>query len=256
MSFTRAIVRLPGPNLDLGLTTSREGAPDFPIALEQHGAYCAAIQHCGLAVTALAPDPRFPDGCFVEDVAIVTPRGAILTRPGAESRRDEALGVTPSLTAIFEDVVRITAPGTVDGGDVCEADGHYLIGLSARTNMDGAEQLAGLLGDLGYSSTVVDIRSARRLLHLKTGISCLGDGRMILTSDVPRAALASYELIEVPESERYAANCVRVNDRVLVAAGYPVVASAVSDCGYEIVELEMSEFRKLDGGLSCLSLRW
>ena len=255
MSFTRAIVRLPGPNLDLGLTTSHEGAPDFPLALEQHGAYCAAIKHCGLTMTALPPDSRFPDGCFVEDVAIVTPRGAILTRPGAESRRDEVSGVAPALAAIFGDLPSITAPGTVDGGDVCEADGHYLIGVSARTNMAGAEQLTGLLADLGYSSTVVDIRSARRLLHLKTGISWLGDGRMVVTSDIPRSALAPYELIEVPESERYAANCVRVNERVLVAAGYPGVAEAVSDCGYEIVALEMSEFRKLDGGLSCLSLR-
>jgi dimethylargininase len=186
----------------------------------------------------------------------VTPRGAILTRPGAESRRDEAGGVTPSLAAIFGDVARVTAPGTVDGGDICEADGHYLIGVSTRTNMDGAEQLAGLLADLGYSSAVVDIRSARRLLHLKTGITYLGDGRMIVTSDVPRSALAPYELIEVPESERYAANCVRVNDRVLVAAGYPAIKAAVEECGYEILELEMSEFRKLDGGLSCLSLRW
>ena len=212
-----------------------------------------AIKHCGLTVIALPPDPRF---------RMVLRRG----RCHRDAARRDLIALAPNrvgtkwrrrstLTAICGDAPRITAPGTVEGGDVCEADGHYLIGLSARTNMVGAEQLAGLLGDLGYSSTVVDIRSARHLLHLKTGITYLGDGRMILTSDFPRSALASYELIEVPESERYAANCVRVNEFVLVAAGDPSVAEAISDCGYEILELEMSEFRKLDGGLSCLSLR-
>jgi dimethylargininase len=255
MRFDHAIVRLPGPNLDLGLTTSNEGAPEFARALEQHRAYCTALERCGLTVTVLPADPRFPDGCFVEDVAIVTPRGAILTRPGAESRRDEGGGVASALSALAGEVGRIAAPGTVEGGDICEAEGHYLIGVSARTNLAGAEQLAGMLADLGYSSAVVDIRSSRRLLHLKTGIAYLGDGRMTVTSDVPRAAFTPYELIEVPESERYAANCLRVNDRVLVAAGYPVVKTSVENCGYEVLELEMSEFRKLDGGLSCLSLR-
>ena len=256
MRFDYAIVRLPGPDLELGLTTSQEGPPALSRALQQHAAYCAALERCGLRVTALPADSRFPDGCFVEDTAILTPRGAIATRPGAPSRQGEVASVVEALAGFFEQVARIDAPGTVDGGDVCEADGHYLIGLSARTNAAGAGQLAALLADLGYSSDVVDMRSSRRLLHLKTGIAYLGDGRMIVTSDVPRGdPLASYELIEVPETERYAANCLRVNDCVLVAAGYPVVRAAVEDCGYEVLELGMSEFRKLDGGLSCLSLR-
>jgi dimethylargininase len=251
-----AIVRRPGEELPAGLTTSREGPPDVVLALDQHRAYCRALEHCGLTVVVLPADPGFPDGCFVEDIAILTPRGAIATRPGAPSRQGEVASVIEALAGFFEDVAWIDAPGTVDGGDVCEADGHYLIGLSARTNVAGAEQLAALLAVLGYSSEVVNIRSSRNLLHLKTGIAYLGDGRMMVTSDVPRGGpLAPYELIEVPEIERYAANCVRVNDRVLVAAGYPGVRASVEDCGYEVLELGMSEFRKVDGGLSCLSLR-
>ena len=255
MAFSQAIVRLPGANLAAGITTSTEGTPDVALALEQHRAYCNALIACGLTLSVLPADPAHADGCFVEDVAVITPRGAIATRPGDASRQGEVASVVPPLKALFGDLARIVAPGTVDGGDICETDGHYLIGLSARTNPAGAEQLAGLLADLGYSSDVVDIRSSKRLLHLKTGLAYLGDGRMLVTADVPRAALGLFELIEVPETERYAANCIRVNDRVLAAAGYPRTRTAIEDCGYETLALEMSEFRKLDGGLSCLSLR-
>jgi dimethylargininase len=145
----------------------------------------------------------------------------------------------------------------VDGGDICEAEGHFLIGLSLRTNDEGARQLASLLGDIGFPSSFIDIRGSRRLLHLKTGLSYLDDGRMILTSDVPRtAALAPYELIEVPETERYAANCLCLNDKVIIADGYPATRAAIEASGYETLALEMSEYRKMDGGLSCLSLRF
>ena len=255
--FTHALLRLPGENFAKGLTQSGEGAPDPGLALEQHQRYCEALSDCGLSLTVLPADPRHPDGCFVEDTALVTGRGAILTRPGAPSRRGEVDAIEAALRPAFPDLERIEPPGTVDAGDVCEADGHFLIGLSARTNDAGAAQLAGLLGDLGYRSDFVDIRNSRSLLHLKTGVAYLGEGRMLATPDFPRdPALAAYEIIEVPATERYAANALRVNDRVLVAAGYPVTRAAIEALGFETIALEMSEFRKLDGGLSCLSLRW
>lgn len=255
MQFSRAIVRLPGASLAAGITTSNEGPPDIALALEQHRAYCNALVACGLTLAVLPEEPAFPDACFVEDVAIVTPRGAIATRPGDASRQGEVTSVLPSLKAMCGDVARIMAPGTLDGGDVCEADGHYLIGLSARTNVAGAEQLASLLAEVGYSSSIVDVRGSKRLLHLKTGMSYIGDGRLVVTADVPRGPLGLFELIEVSGNERYAANCVRVNDQVLVAAGYPQVCAEIEACGYQVLALEMSEFRKMDGGLSCLSLR-
>ncbi len=257
MKFTRAIVRPPPPTFANGITTADDGPPDLDRALAQHHDYCHALEHCGLAVSSLSIDTAYPDSCFVEDTAILTARGAIATRPGAPSRAGEVLSVLPALQAYFPDVARIVAPGTVDGGDVCDADGHFLIGLSARTNEDGARQLAELLGNLGYRSSVIDIRDRRRLLHLKSGLSYLGDGRMIVTADVPRtAALAPYELIEVDETERYAANCVRINDQVLVAAGYPQTRAAIEFLGYKVIAPEMSEYRKMDGGPSCLSLRF
>jgi len=256
--MNHALLRLPGENLAAGLTQAGEGAPDPDLALEQHQRYCEALASCGLSLTVLPADPRHPDGCFVEDTALVTARGAIVTRPGAPSRRGEVDVIEAALKGLFGGPIpRVAAPGTVDAGDVCEADGHFIIGLSARTNESGAEELAARLLDLGYRADIVDIRASRRLLHLKAGIAFLGDGRMLATTDVSRApALAAYEIIEVPDEERYAANALRVNETVLVAAGHPKTRAAVEALGFDVIALEMSEFRKLDGGLSCLSLRW
>lgn len=255
MPYTRAIVRPPAATFAAGLTVSQEGTPDLGRALAQHRAYCEALERCGLELTVLPVDPRYPDGTFVEDTAITTARGAIVTRPGAPSRAGEVDDVAAVLRDWYPDVARIVMPGTVDGGDVCDAGGHFLIGLSARTNEEGARQLTGLLGELGYRSSLIDIRGSLRLLHLKTGLGHLGDGRLVISADLPRvAALASYEVITVGDDERYAANCLRVNDRVFIAAGYPRFAARLQALGYQTVPLEMSEFRKMDGGLSCLSL--
>ncbi len=255
--LTHALLRLPGANYAAGLTQSGEGAPDPELALEQHQCYCEALAECGLSLTVLPADSKYPDGCFVEDPALLTPRGAIVLRPGAASRRGEVDVIEAALKGLFPDLLRITPPGTVDGGDVCEADGHYLIGLSARTNERGAEELARILGDLGFPSSLIDIRGAPALLHLKTGLAYLGDGRMLATSDLPHApGLSSYERIDVPDAERYAANCLRINERILVAGGYSRTSAALRALGFVLITVEMSEFRKQDGGLSCLSLRW
>lgn len=257
MRYTRAIVRPPPLTYARGITSANEGTPDLQLALAQHQAYCLALEQCGLAVSVLSPDAEFPDSCFVEDTAVLTARGAIATRPGAPSRAGEVSSIVAALHPYFAEVTSITAPGTVDGGDVCEAEGHFLIGLTTRTNDEGALQLASLLGDIGFPSSVIDLRGSRRLLHLKTGLSYLDDGRMLIASDVPRtAALAPYELIDVPDAERYAANCLCLNDRVVIAEGYPATRAALESCGYDILPLGMSEYRKMDGGLSCLSLRF
>jgi dimethylargininase len=257
MNFTKALLRPPPPTFSRGLTSAHAGAPDYALALAQHQAYTAALERCGLAVSVLPAEPDYPDSCFVEDVAILTPRGAIMTRPGAQSRQGEAETVAAALRVHYPDLARIMPPGTVDGGDVCEADGHFLIGLSRRTNDEGARQLAAWLADLGYPSDTINIRASSRLLHLKSGLAYLGDGRMVRTSDLPGAeALAPYDQLVVPDVERYAANCLAVNGKLLIAADYPQFAAMLDRQGYESIALEMSEFRKMDGGLSCLSLRF
>src|SRR5262245_7322037 len=255
--FSHALLRLPGENLAEGQTEADLGPPDLARAREQHQRYCEALADAGLSLTVLPADPRFADGCFVEDTALITARGAIVARPGAPSRLGEIDIIASALRGLFPALARIEAPGTLDGGDVCEADGHFLIGLSARTNEAGAHALADHLAELGYRSDIIDIRGCTNLLHLKSGIAYLGEGRMLASVDVPQhPALAAYEIVKVPHAETYAANALRINDRVLVAAGNPATHAAIESLGFEAISLEMSEFRKLDGGLSCLSLRW
>ena len=258
--FTRAIVRRPGSTFASGLTAANEGPPDLATALEQHARYCDALIRCGLHLTHLEADEAFPDGTFVEDTAVVTGRGAILTRPGAPSRSGEVDSVAAALRMFYGHVQPIAGPGTVDGGDVCEADGHFLIGISARTSEAGAGQLAEHLRHMHYTASIVDIRPLEGLLHLKSGLAYLGEGVWVADGAIQNILRSSAapvrELIEVARGERYAANCVRVNDAVLVAEGYPRVAGALRDKGFTPVPLEMSEFRKMDGGLSCLSLRF
>jgi dimethylargininase len=257
LHFTGAIVRIPGQSYAGGLTTAGEGRPDFHLACAQHARYCQALRDCGLELTVLPADESQPDGTFVEDTAVLARGVAIVTRPGAPSRRGELAAVTAALQPLVPLPARIEAPGTLDGGDVCQADEHFFIGLSARTNEAGAEQLVGLLARHGYGASIVDIRAHRTLLHLKSGLSYLGERRFVTSPGTPRtAAMAGYEFIETAAGESYAANCVRVNDAVLVAEGYPRLAARLDELGYAVRRLEMSEFRKMDGGLSCLSLRY
>jgi dimethylargininase len=257
MRFTRAIVRPPAATFAAGLTTSGLGPPDLALALEQHEAYCRTLERLGLSLTRLPPDAAFPDSTFVEDAAIVTARGAMLTRPGAPSRAGEVAALGAALGRWFPELEAITAPGTVDGGDVCEAGPHFFIRLSARTNGEGAAQLAAWLEQHGFGSSLIDIRRMSGLLHLKTGLSWLGGRRLLATHEVAgHEALGGWEVVRVPAGEEYAANCVRVNDAVLIAQGYPATAALLGGLGYEVVALEMSEYRKMDGGLSCLSVRW
>ncbi len=257
MRFTRAIVRPPAATFAAGITSSGLGPPDLRLALEQHEAYCRTLERLGLSLVRLAPDPAFPDSTFVEDAAIATSRGAILTRPGAASRAGEVAALEAVLDDWFPEPAEITAPGTVDGGDVCEAGRHFFVGLSARTNPEGAGQLADWLGRQGFSSSVIDIRAMPGLLHLKTGLSWLGERRLLAAGEIAgHEALSGWEVVRVPQGEDYAANCIGINDALLVAQGFPATGALLGELGYHLVPLAMSEYRKMDGGLSCLSVRW
>jgi len=257
MHFTRALCRLPGANFADGLTQFEGGRPDFARTLEQHARYVDALRECGLAVEVLPADPAYPDGTFVEDTAVLAPGWAVLTIPGAPTRAGEVCSIEAALRRDFPDPGHITAPGTVDGGDICEAGTHYFLGVSHRTNAEGARQLAALLAAQGITSSVIDIRASRTLLHLKTGLSWLGEDLLAVMSDVPEVPeLSRYRRIVLEPGEEYAANCVRVNDRVLVARGFPRFVARLREEGLDPLELDMSEFRKMDGGLSCLSLRF
>jgi dimethylargininase len=255
--FKHAIVRPPAANFADGLTSVDLGKPVFSKALEQHAHYCQALRECGLELMHLEADARFPDSTFVEDTAVLTPRAAIITRPGAHSRSGEVVGTERALRNVYSRFRAIAAPATVDGGDVCAADGHFFIGLSERTNEQGARQLAGFLEEEGFTSALVDIRGVADILHLKSGISYLGDNRLVVIDALAgHAAFSDYEIVRVAPEENYAANFLRINDQVIVSAGHPQFEAAVRGFGYTVLVLDMSEFQKMDGALSCLSLRF
>jgi dimethylargininase len=255
--FTKAIVRPPGANYATGLTTVDLGAPDHERALKQHEAYCDTLESCGLNVIRLAPDEDHPDSTFVEDTAVLTARGAVITRPGAPSRRNETNNIAPVIRDYFSRVHLIEEPGTVDGGDICEAGEHFFIGVSLRTNEHGARQLAGFFESFGYSSSLIDIRRVSNILHLKSGLAYLGGGQLVVI-DALRGLyeFSGYDLVCLDSSEDYAANCLEINGKVLIADGFPATRRELEHRGYQTIALDMSEFQKMDGGLSCLSLRF
>jgi dimethylargininase len=255
--FTKAIVRVPGSNFDAGLTTAAFGRPVFERVLRQHQRYCEALVECGLSLTTLDADLCFPDSTFVEDTAVLTARGAIFAHPGAPSREGEVDAIRPAILEFFPSPISIEAPGALDGGDICEAEDHFFIGLSERTNEEGARQLAAHLAGFGYTWSVIDIRPMTTILHLKSGIAYIGENNLVVMEEMAeKDEFRNFDLIRVAADESYAANCVRVNDRVLVAAGFPKLTAELRARGFGPLILEMTEFQKMDGGLSCLSLRF
>jgi len=256
--FTRAIVRKPCTRFAAGLTSVDLGSPDLERAIEQHDAYCRALESCGLEVIHLPADDAHPDSTFVEDTAVLTARGAIITRPGAPSRRSEIHAIEPVLRDYFKELHYIREPGTVDGGDVCEAGEHFFIGISQRTNEEGARQLARWLDSLGYSSSLIDIRGLSNILHLKSGLAYVGGSNCLIIEPLLLSDdhLCKYTLSVLSAPEEYAANCLLLNGKVLVAAGFETVQKQLEHLGCETIALDMSEFQKMGGGLSCLSLRF
>lgn len=255
--MNQAIVRKPAQSFSKGLTTASLGAPEYERALSQHQAYCEALESCGLLLTNLEAEDAYPDSTFIEDTAVVVDEAVVLTRPGALSRTGEVASVAKVLAQVFSELHTIKEPGTLDGGDICEAGNHFFIGISERTNEVGARQLGRFLTARGKTHSFIDIRRIDDLLHLKSGVAYLDDKRLVVIHALASLKeFSDYELVTVSDGEEYAANCVRVNDKVLIADGYPRFAETLTSLGYQTIALDMSEFQKMDGGLSCLSLRF
>ena len=260
-NFTHAIVRRPSRSVVDGIADfANEGKPIYEKALEQHDAYIAALEEAGLEVTVLPALEEFPDSVFVEDTCIITPAGVVVDRPGAPSRLHEPDHMVPTLRTFFADeqIKFIEAPGTLEGGDVMMVDDHYYVGRSARTNDEGFRQFAAFLAAWGFTAEQVELE---RILHLKTGCTYLEDGRLLAAGEMWERPLYREsgrfsEIFHVPDAEAYAADAVRINDCVIMSAGYPSVRAQIGAWGYRVIELEMSEFRKIDGSITCLSLRW
>ncbi|MEQ1823613.1 MAG: arginine deiminase family protein [Fimbriimonadaceae bacterium] len=250
----KAIIRPPGATFTQGITAAKLGPPDLPLALEQHRAYCDALRSIGVELIELPASDEFPDSTFVEDVAIAIPSGFILTNPGAPARKGEVALIESFLNPVLG---KIEAPGTLDGGDVCQMGHTFLIGLSERTNEEGSRQLAALLAAHGFECKMVDIRSSKTLLHLKSGLTYIDESLVIASKEIAgHLALSLFEVVSPQNDDDYAANAVAINGKVLSAAGHEKLESRLRARGCDLILLEMSEFQKMDGGLSCLSIRF
>ncbi len=252
--FTKAIVRTPCKAIVNGLSSANLGKPDYSKALLQHADYVEALKECGLQVSVLPADESFPDSTFVEDVALLTPGGAILTNPGAQSRKGETRLILKTLREFYAKVEMIEAPGTVEAGDIMMAGDHYYVGLSERTNLEGAEQVITILESHGFQGSMIELNE---VLHLKTGLGYLENNNLLACGEFLRKPeLQKYHLLKVHPKEAYAANSVWINDTVLTPKGFPKTKALIESAGYKTREVDVSEFQKLDGGLSCLSLRF
>lgn len=254
MKFSKAVVRLPGEDFAQGITEADLGAPDYGTLLAQHASYVEGLRSLGVEVTVLEALPGFPDAYFVEDAAVIFAEAAVIARPGAQARRGEEDAIAPVLEQ-FRPLERIASPGTLDGGDVLMVERHFFIGLSGRTNLDGAQQLGRIVEKYGYTWTPVSVEGGP--LHLKSSVSWLGEQRLLISPALAGCReFAAFEKVLCDPSEEYAANLIMVNGTVVMATGFPLTRAQIEALGLPVLALEASEPRKMDGGLSCMSLRF
>ncbi len=255
--FKNVIVRRPSKSMVEGITSAPElGKPDYELALKQHDNYIKALESCGVKVTVLDAMEEFPDSCFVEDTAVLTKNCAIISNPGAPTRQKESGYMVDTIKKFYsEDKIEyITSPGTMEGGDVMMVGNHFYIGLSARTNEEGCKQFIAALEKHGHTGSIVPLE---KVLHLKTGLAYLENNNLLVAGEfVDKEDFAKFNKIEITADEAYSANCIWVNEKVLVPAGYEKTKKAIENAGYEVILVDTSEYKKLDGGLSCLSLRF
>eukprot|EP00039_Didymoeca_costata_P000217 m.44601 g.44601 ORF g.44601 m.44601 type:complete len:315 (+) comp10125_c0_seq1:246-1190(+) len=276
--FNTAIVRLPTESITEGLTTSSHlGHVNFSNALQQHRDYTAALSNAGVENVVYIPElPSAPDACFVEDTAFVTEFGALVTFPGACTRIQETSTMYTGLSDVLNSSRPIvsmkqdTSLGTLDGGDVMRIKRHVFIGLSSRTDILGATNLQQWVQKTSggkLDAVIVDLNnenSSISTLHLKTVASYIGNDTLLVTKEAsdaiyPYVRQAGYEEIQtlcMADGEEFGANALRVNDHVLLSAGCEKTKVELYNAGFKVLEVDTSEYRKIDGGLSCLSVRF
>lgn len=247
-----AITRPPTDALTRCALTHLDREPiDVRRAIAQHRGYEDALERLGAAVLSLPPEPDLPDAVFVEDVAIVLDEIAVIMRPGTPSRMPE-VGTVEERLAAYRPLLRIEAPGTIDGGDVMRVDRVLYVGRSGRTNQAGIAQLAEAIGPFGYVVRSVPVTGC---LHLKSACSHLGGGLVLVNRDwIEADALQDVELLDVPAAHPGSANSFLVGGTVVMAAGFPETAELVHAAGRTVETVELSELRKAEAGGSCMSL--
>lgn len=251
MDVNRAIVRGIPDSYDRCIQAPGAGPIDVALARTQHQRYVAFLEGCGLDVTVLDPDDQHPDCCFVEDTAVVAAGLAAMCRSGAPSRRGETAVVAEALSRYCK-ASPVSSPGTIDGGDVMRLGSRFYVGLTERTNAAGIDQLRAIFAPEGFEVTAVE---NLQVLHLKSACTPLGDDTVLAcAADIDAGIFDGLRVVDVPADERYAANCLFVNGAVLVAEGYDETRRRIDAAGYETTVIDVSEFRKGWGSLTCLSI--
>lgn len=247
-----ALTRPVSPAISSCELTHLERTPvDFERAQSQHAAYEVALQSCGCELIHLSAIDAAPDGVFVEDTAVVVPGLAVMTRPGAVSRRAEVESTEAALSQLLP-VVRIDAPGTLDGGDVLHLGQTLYVGRSARSNDAGIAQLSAAVAGQGIQVVAVDLRDA---LHLKTAVTAISDDTVLLQPRwVDAAIFDGYRIIEVHPDEPFAANTLRIGEQLIVPAAHARTAEACSAHAAEVIMVEVDELARAEGGVSCCSI--
>lgn len=254
-TFTHAITRRPGTSVTGGLRAEDTGTPDLARFLAHHASYVAALQETGAEVIELPALEAFPDAVFVEDTALCLPQGAVIMRPGAPSRLGEAAEMAPHLRRLYGVVAEIAAPGFIEGGDILATEREILVGRSARTDAAGVAALTRIVADWGHK--VREVETPPGVLHFKTDCSLLDAETVLATRRLDASGcFAGYRVIHTAQGEEAAANAIRFNEVVIMPAGFPRTAEALDKAGYTLREIGNSEAAKLDGGMSCLSLRF
>jgi len=253
--FTKAIARKPGGSVTRGLRAVDRGTPDIERFQAEHKVYVSALERAGLSVTVLDALERYPDSVFIEDAALCLPEGTIILRPGAPSRTGETGPLAAALASIGHEIHRNDSEGFIDGGDILLTDSLILVGLSKRTNRAGFEWLKSVLDDWNYP--VLAVHTPDEVVHLKSDCCVLDSHTILATSRLSRAeCLAPFRVLTVPSGEEAAANSIRVNDTVLVPEGFPATVELLAREAYSPEAVPVSQPSLLDGGLSCMSLRF
>lgn len=253
--FSHAICRLPSQSLVDGLRAVDVGRPDYARFVQDHEDYMQALKKTGATVITLDPLEEFPDSVFIEDAALCLPRGCVIMRPGAPSRLGEAEKIISTLSKLYSNIKRIEAPGFIEGGDVLTTEKEILVGKSERTNSEGIDALRLIVKDWGYQ--VCEVDTPKDILHFKTDCSLLDENTILSTQRLAATGcFDAYEVIEIPKGEEACANTIRFNDVVIIPKGFPKTQAILQAKGYVVKTIGNTEAAKLDGGMSCLSLRF
>lgn len=250
MKYQYAIVRPPGKSYKNAISSTDENhLIDIEKAKQQHAYYCSVLQKLGLTLISLPTDETYPDGCFVQDPCVAIGDNALITNQKASSRKGEGNAIE-KIIKHFKKIKYMKSEGNMDGGDVLITPKKIFVGLSKRTNKNGISQLKKFLAkDISVIPVLV-----KNYLHLLTGITYLGKNTMIASELINKSLFNDFEIITVSQENEYAANCLTIDNTVVMPKGYKKIAKQIKNKGFEVIEVEMSEFKKADGGVTCLSL--